>query len=126
MISTKKNYCSIVLNQLELSVYLGQLLAERRSKQVVSLSITIQFLKPLRACTTDKLKDTDCYDQLITAIKKNINKQREFRLLEHLGYEVYKSTKQFLSTPALVHICITKKPAIPNLIGGVSFYYGDK
>jgi FolB domain-containing protein len=124
--SLKKMDTSLILRGLELGVYLGWLEAERKQKQKITLDIEMRFLHPPRACTTDDLEDTHCYDELIKNIKKHINK-RQFRLVEHLGKELHHFIKQqFAQQQITLTIAITKKPPIANLTGGVSFYYGEK
>jgi len=119
------HYCSIEFSGLELSVSLGWPAQERLQEQIIKLDAKINFIKPLEACISDNLEDTYCYDILISVIKKNIS-SRQFRLVEHLGYEIYKIIKQTLPDNNNVNIRINKHPAIPNLTGGVTFYFGDE
>lgn len=116
-------HCSIDLHGLELSVYLGWPEAERLQKQIVLLDIHIQFQLPLKACQTDDIADTYCYDSITRSITEKITAQR-FRLIEYLGFAVYQHTKQLLPNTDIA-IRIKKQPAILNLTGGVSFSYGD-
>ena len=113
-----------MLRALELNVFLGWLDTERENRQAVSLDIHLQFSQPPLACASDNLSDTVCYDSLITEIKNHLG-TRHFRLLEHLGCEIYQVIKQNLAASTSVNICITKKPAITDLNGGAAFYYGD-
>ncbi len=119
-----KNYSSITLNRLELSVNLGWPQGERIKQQIVTLDVTIRFKEPPKGCSTDQLADTYCYDALVKTIKSYIA-TRNFRLLEHLGYEIHRLIKQSLAPDMAVEINITKKPAILNLTGGVTFCYSD-
>lgn len=114
----------MTLNGLKLSVNLGWPQGERKKTQIVSLDVIIAFPHPPLGCTTDQLKDTHCYDALINIIKKNVA-DRDFRLLEHLGYEIHRIIKENLPADFNVHINLTKKPAILNLTGGVTFSYGN-
>lgn len=115
----------IILHQLELSVHLGWPDAERSSEQRVLLDIHLDFAHPPRACVSDNLADTFSYETLCDLIEKNIT-SKKFRLIEHLGYETYQLVKNALPKDLLVTICVTKKPPIVNLTGGVSFWYGEK
>ena len=119
-----KTYSRITLNSLELGVNLGWPQGERKKQQIVTLNVTICFPQTPQGCTTDQLTDTHCYDSLITIIKTNLA-NRHFRLLERLGYEIYHIIKQSLPVDFLVQINLTKKPAILNLTGGVTFCFGD-
>lgn len=120
----KTHYASINLNGLELSVKLGWPQDERLKEQIIRLDIVIHFLTPPKACQSDDLNDTHCYDALIEIIKRFVA-ARKFRLLEHLGCEIYTVIKNELSDNAEVCVKITKKPAILNLTDGVTFCYGD-
>ena len=117
------HYASITLQGLELSVNLGWPQGERVKQQTVTIDVTIRFANIPLACTTDHLEDTYCYDTLIAAIKNQLA-PRHFRLLEHLGHEIYTIVKQTV-TAARVQVRVVKKPAIVNLTGGVAFCYGD-
>lgn len=123
--SLKNKTSSLLLRALELEVVLGWPEEERAQTQKVALDIHMQFLQPPIACETDDLHDTYCYDTLVQKIKKHVS-TRPFRLLENLGYEIYQHIKQNLKTDISVCIRITKKPAIDNLTGGVSFTFGDE
>ncbi|MEO8401636.1 MAG: dihydroneopterin aldolase [Gammaproteobacteria bacterium] len=115
----------IRLNQLELSVNLGWPQGERIKPQIVTADVIIHFTKPPAACVSDQLTDTHCYDMLIKTIKTEIA-ARNFRLLEHLGFEIHRIAKQAISAETRIQISITKKPAILNLTGGVTFFYEDE
>jgi FolB domain-containing protein len=117
-------YSSITLNNLELSVNLGWPQGERIKPQIVALDVTLHFLSLPSACMSDQLTDTYCYDQLIKTIKNSLS-ARNFRLLEHLAHEIYYIIKQALAPDIKVNIRLTKKPAILNLTGGVTFCCGD-
>jgi len=118
-------YSKITLNNLELSVNLGWPQGERVKQQIVTLDVVLHFSKPPLACTTDQLADTYCYHTLINTIKKNLE-QRHFRLIEHLGFELYQTIRQSLSSDTRIQLRLTKKPAILNLTDGVTFCYGDE
>lgn len=120
----KKLYSSIKLNGLELSVKLGWPQDERLKEQIIRLDVIIRFSEPPKACHSDDLEDTHCYDALTEIIKQFVA-SRKFRLLEHLGLEIYNLIKHELSPDKEVCVQITKKPAILNLTDGVTFCYGD-
>ena len=119
-----KPAASIFIKQLELSVYLGWALEERSKKQIVNCDIHLLFPSPPKACVSDDLADTICYDDLITQIKNKIE-QQTFRLLEHLGHDIYTLIVSNVSDKMKVHIQLTKQPAISQLAGGVCFSYGN-
>ncbi len=120
-----KNYAQMNLNGLELTVNLGWPQGERKKTQIVTLNVSILFAAPPAGCVTDELADTDCYDALIKTIKKGIQ-DRDFRLIEHLGHEIHGMIKNHLPHDCKIHISLTKKPAIVDLTGGVTFCYGEE
>lgn len=119
-----KNDARINLNGLELQVNLGWPQGERKKTQIVTLDVSIGFATEPLGCTTDQLADTYCYDALIKVIKNNLDGQN-FRLLEYLGYEIHRIITENLPPACAVYIKLTKKPAILNLTGGVTFCYGQ-
>lgn len=114
----------ITLQQLELNVHLGFSEEERAILQPVWMTLELTFNQPPKACITDDLKETICYDTLISKIKKNLA-GREFRLLEYLAHEIIQMIKQESGNEIHILVSITKKPAIPDLLGGATFTYGD-
>ena len=114
----------ITLHQLELTLSLGVTDAERSQKQVVLLDIDIHLIKPPKACTTDDVADTYCYDALTQCIKKQ-TASRSFHLLEHWAYTLHCHIKSFITEPASVSVRVTKKPILGMPVAGVSVYYGD-
>jgi dihydroneopterin aldolase len=117
-------YSSIELQALELNVKLGWPKAERLTEQIVFVDVIIRFMHQPLACTTDQLADTYCYHHLINKLKEFVI-TRHFRLIEHLGYELYQLIKQAIPTTIQLQLRITKKPLIAGLTGGVTFCYGD-
>jgi len=98
---------------------------ERSHKQIVWLDIEFFFPSPPKACISDNLADTFCYDKLTKLLQEHVE-QKEFHLIEHLTYEIHRFIKNNCSDQTKVNISITKKPAIPGLTGGVCFRCEDK
>ena len=65
-----------------------------------------------------------CYDALTKLIQKQIA-LKSYRLIEHLGCEIYNIAKAFFSSHDKIAVKIIKHPDIPGLTGGASFSYGD-
>jgi dihydroneopterin aldolase len=133
MVNTPIN--TICINNLELFVYLGWAAKELAHGRKVSADIAIQFAELPKACITDDLTDTICYDTLIQEIHKHIS-EKKFHLLEHFAYALYQTTKSFvaatnISIPFAIKVCVTKYPQIDEypqlgkLHGGASFCCGD-
>ena len=114
----------LTLSKLELSLSLGWPAAERAQKQKIAVDIYLRFHDIPKACVTDDLADTYCYDSLIQKIKQ-ATADKEFRLIEHLAHEVYAVIKQELPAGVLISVCVAKQPGIENLNGGVMFRFGD-
>jgi FolB domain-containing protein len=113
------------LQQLELNLHLGWPKSERAEKQIVMVDIHIHFIEPPTACKTDELDEKTNYDTLIQNIIRDVT-PKSFRLIEHLGCELYGIIKAFLPENTLVNVCVTKYPPILDLKGGAKFWYGDK
>lgn len=118
------NKTSMTLNNLELNATLGWPDIERAQPQKIIIDINIQFVTPPKACITDTLEDTVCYDTLVKIVK-NIVSSKEFHLLEHLGYEIYRGIKESITQPTNIGLYVKKQPPIPELTGGAAFYFGD-
>jgi dihydroneopterin aldolase len=121
---TDKHFSRLFLRGIELTLNLGWPDAERAQKQSLLIDIILQFATPPKACLTDNLTDTICYDELIKKIVQ-ATEAREYRLIEHLAWHIYQIIQKNLSSHA-ISVSISKKPAIPQLTGGVVFTYGDK
>ncbi len=122
-----KPHTRLTLHQLELHLSLGWTEAERLQKQIILVDITIDFDEPPKACISDALEDTNCYDTLINKIVETIT-PKSFQLIEHLGYEIYQFIKNSFVQSVLITITVTKKPVLSTLttLADVSFSYGDK
>jgi len=116
---------SLTINGLRLSVFLGVYPVELLKKQSVSLDVQVQFSQVPKACASDQLEDTYCYDKLTSHIKAQIATQR-FQMIEYLAQELYRSIKAYFPPETKLSLRVTKQPAIADLAGGVSFHYGDK
>lgn len=114
-----------LIRDFRLKLKLGWSAAERRRPQPVRFDVELRFPKPPRACRTDRLADTVCYDEatrrLVTALAR-----REFRLLEHLAQEASRVLRQALPKGARLKLEVTKlKPPIRKLAGDVRFFLSD-
>lgn len=114
----------LFLHDLIMEVSLGWPEEERQQKQLIRVDLKIQFNTPPKACQSDHLDDTTCYESLVNELKHHLE-NKSFRLLEHLGHEIYQLCKHSLATDSRIWIQVRKNPPIPNLMGGVSFCYGD-
>lgn len=121
---TAKKKSSLLLQGLALQVNLGWRKQERGKEQAVILDLTLAFPQPPKACLTDELEDTLCYADLIEKIRTAIA-HKNFRLLEHLGYDIYHLIKAHVPPTTKISVRITKFPKIDGLTGGACFCYED-
>ena len=112
------------IRDFRLELRLGWSAGERKRPQTVRFDIELRPPKPPRACRTDRLEDTVCYDeasQRLVALAR-----REFKLLEHLAQEAHDALKGALPKGVLIKIQVTKlKPPIRELAGDVRFFLSD-
>jgi dihydroneopterin aldolase len=117
-------HASLALHQLALDVYLGWPDEECQHKQTVEVDIKIEFLQLPQACVSDHLQDTFSYDHVIAKIIETTSTPK-YRLLEHLGHEIYLLVKSLLTPATKISVRVKKYPAIAALKGGASFTIGD-
>lgn len=117
---------TIHLRGIELSLHLGWGDTERAQRQGILVDVVLCFATPPKACDTDNLRDTYCYDELIQSLTHE-TEPREFRLIEHLAAHLYHFIKKNLPRCEKVSVAIEKDPRsyIPNLTRGVVFTFGD-
>lgn len=118
-------YQKLKIQDYALWLHLGVSDQERHKPQQVNLSLEIEFLEPLKACDTDQLEDTVCYDLLTTQIAKELH-SKSFKTIEFLAKEIFDFIKPRVSTKNRLQIHIHKvSPPMPHILGGTHFYYGD-
>lgn len=115
---------TLFINALEMPIHIGWTDNERLHPQSIFLDIELRFPKTPKACETDQLEDTVCYDSMIRTIREKTH-QRHFKLVEHLASEIYRIVQTGLPEKTLAKIKIKKMPAISGLTDGVCFHYGD-
>ena len=108
-----------------MQVCLGCSTQERVTPQDVDLEVSIRFAELPTACETDDLKDTVSYSDLIDAARA-LCRDREFKLIERLGAELYARLRPELPGGAQLWLRVTKlHPPVEGLHDGVSFSLGD-
>src|SRR4051794_12496628 len=76
---------SLLIRRLLLQVRLGGPDEERACPQNVELSVEIGFASPPRACFSDDVSHSVCYDQVSKWLKEYAETQ-SFRTIEKLGF----------------------------------------
>ena len=115
---------SLALNGLQLSVFLGVYPEEKIKQQTVNIDAIVRFPTPPKACESDRLDDTYCYDKIIKYLKEQLGTRR-FQLVEHFSQTLYELLKAYFPAGVALAVRVTKQPGIPELTRGVSFEYGD-
>jgi dihydroneopterin aldolase len=107
-----------------LAVKLGCGAEERARPQAVDLDVAVRLAALPAACTTDDLRDTVCYAELIEAARKYVL-LREFNLVERLAHDLHGELLPLLPPGAELWLRVTKLcPPVAELAGGVSFALG--
>ena len=107
------------INGLNLKIKLGLTEQERLKSQNVEFYISIEFQTIPKACNSDTIEETICYDNLVKLIQ-NFCEGKEFKLIEYLCNSLY----QYLKTIYLEHqikLKICKKPPIKEIHGQCCF-----
>lgn len=121
----KNSHSHLRIRDLELRVHLGWPEEEREKSQIVLVTVDIWFVDFPKACLSDQLQDTICYDTLIDTLRNNVS-NKPFRLIEHLTFALYQLIKNEMPKHTLINVALSKYPEISGLKGGVTFYYSDK
>lgn len=113
----------ITLNDFQTVVHLGVTNEERAQKQKVSWYLVIFNEQLPKACLTDELSDTICYEEISDLLIK-VSESKAYKLIEHLCYEAYLCIKEKYNTKIILKIHKVKPPII-NLYGGTEFIIND-
>ena len=117
---------SIVFRTKEFAISLGCTSEEKQRLTPICFQVEIKFDKPVKACSSDALQDTVCYDHLSQLLYESCQ-QKHFNLIEHCGYEAYQSLHAYLQQTkidAALQIKLTKKLQHPLLTESM-FIIGD-
>ncbi len=113
---TQSTEHKVLIEQLELDMFIGILPEEKTKKQLVIISLELH-LKP-KDNYNDKIENTVCYGGIITAIE-TLTASKHFNLIETLAEEITAECFQH-ATVKKVDISI-KKPNIINSAKAVGF-----
>ena len=112
---------SLTIRDARLMVHLGHTDEERRVPQEISIDLQINFKSPPKACQSDELADTFCYDVLLTSMRDYVD-GKEFRLIEKLGQELFDFVVTKTDGPDHIQLRINKiNPPMERVFGGVQF-----
>lgn len=119
--------CNLLISDLRLWVHLGCSAEEKSSPQLVSIDVDVTFKSPPLGLTTDQLKDTICYLEVVQNIQSLVQ-GKQLNLIEHLTHEIYRAINNLLLRKK--HIISSVKvtthktaPPVPGVHGGVFFTY---
>lgn len=116
------SYNLLAINGLELNTFLGWPDEERLQKQTVWLDVKMRFATAPKACVSDDLNDTVCYQHLIAELRQHLA-DKQFKLVEHLTHEIYTFIESAVPKETAIFITLTKRPPI-NGLGNVTYHYG--
>ncbi|QBB83450.1 MULTISPECIES: dihydroneopterin aldolase [Wolbachia] len=119
--------CNLLISDLRLWVHLGCSAEEKSSPQLVSIDVDFTFKSPPSGITTDQLKDTICYLEVVQNIQSLVQGM-QFNLIEHLTHEIYRAVNNLLLRKkhiiSSVRVTTHKiAPPVPGVHGGVFFTY---
>lgn len=109
------------LQGLVVEVRLGCTPAERAVAQRVAISVTIDFHRAPRACTSDDLTETVCMRALAEALGE-LCRSREFALVEHLSEALLARALALVPAQSECELEVVKlAPPISGLTRGFAF-----
>jgi len=114
---------SLKLKTINIPVSLGCWPEEKKAKTNVAVDLTLKYEELPKACYTDCLADTICYDKLAKDIV-SFCAHKHFDLIEHLGYEMYRFVKAQLLTSVQIKLCLCK-PLKESDVKQSRFIVGD-
>lgn len=116
--------CNLLISDLRLWVHLGCSAEEKFFPQLVSIDVDFTFKSPPSGLTTDQLKDTICYLEVVKNIQ-SIVQGKQFNLIEHLTHDIYRMINDlFMQKEHSVRVTTHKiAPPVPGVHGGVFFTY---
>ena len=111
---------------LRTQVFLGVGSQEILHAQEISINFVLHYNNPPQGCYNDNINDTICYDKLCSLIL-NISSSKNYRLIEHLAYNISENIKSSLISdyPSIVNNfkveIIKLNPPIPQIKQGARF-----
>jgi dihydroneopterin aldolase len=109
------------VHALKLPVRLGCGEEERSQAQWVEWDVDLHFSARPRACDSDDLAHTLCYDQ-ISRLIASVCERKPYHLLEHLADEAARAIRPHLLSVSQLRLRVRKlKPPIPYETQGTSF-----
>jgi dihydroneopterin aldolase len=121
--SKKLKMFKLQLHPFRVWFRLGCKESERAQVQPVDVSVDIEFEKAPEGCFTDELSQVVDYTDFI-AIARDLAKVREFKLIEHLAYNLHSEFAKIVNGRAKLSVKVHKlHPPMDGMAGGVSFVY---
>ncbi len=112
---------TLQIQQLRLPIFIGVKPKERSREQLIDIDTCLTYAQPSLGCSTDQLKDTICYSNLVKKII-SCTKSMLYHLLEHLAYELHSLLTSIVEKRAKISVKVTKlTPPAPNIFGGVGY-----
>ncbi|MDB2414796.1 dihydroneopterin aldolase [Rickettsiales bacterium] len=126
VVNINSQYRSVIsTNKLRLKMNIGVGEDERKTPQDMDISFKFFYKNPPKACQSDDINDTICYDNVIKIIK-NCCCNKTYKLLEYTAYQLYKAIREETAEDIKIWIRVEKcNPPIDEVMGSTSFEYCD-
>lgn len=113
------------LNGIKIPISMGETEEERSEKQVIIIDLKMEFNNQPKACSSDELEDTICYEGVLNKII-SFCENKSFKMLEYLACQIYLEIKAFKKNDIKLHVKVQKqyKP-LAEVLESVTFEYGD-
>jgi dihydroneopterin aldolase len=105
---------TLSLHDYQVKIRLGHTEEERSKPQPVLIDLILQFIELPKACDTDELQDTICYDTLTKQITEFCI-DKSFALLEHFAKDLYDFVNNQIKNEINLSLRIKKPHPIENL-----------
>lgn len=119
------SFSILKVRRLRLNVHLGCTAEEQKNLQPVDVNLTFKFEGLPTGSVSDELEETLCYDKISTLLKNKVE-NKYFKLVEKLAFELFAEVRNFATPNIKLWIEVIKvHPPVEDLLGGVSFSFGE-
>lgn len=110
------------LYALELPVFIGLTSEERSRSQLIEFNLELSYSETPKACSSDEIVDTACYDDLAVLIESFVS-GKKFKLIEKLCFELMEALKSHVKEASSIELEVKKlQPPIRQKNQGAGFY----
>ena len=113
----------LAIERLQLDLPIGCEAEERSERQPIEVDVCLYMPKVPLGAISDELKDTICYAKCKEIISAAAYK-KEYRLIEHLAYEIHSALKKELPMHLEISVKVRKVTIHNNAAGNTSIRLG--